>query len=161
MSKNMSLKMIFLFSAGLFCFTSNLWALGWRHPKVVSPDGEVKKIEWEEWEKMKDPVKRDIAKTNDASFHIIRLQGMEPAHTHDTHDLVAVVLKGMGKIHYGETIYDIQKGDIVHIPRGVPHWVENTGNQSLEAYAIFNPPFDGKDFHLISGRQREESYSSR
>ena len=128
------------------------WAWGWRQAKVVSPEGEIKKIEWNEWELYKDPAKRDVGKTDEASYHIVRLQGVEPEHTHDTHDLVTTVLKGTGKIYFRDQSFDLQKGDVVHIPKGVPHWVENTGPEAMEAYAVFVPPFDGKDFH-VTGNQ--------
>ena len=156
-------KMTQVLSVTLFLFSFSApssWAWGWRQAKVVSPEGEVKKIDWAEWELTKDPVKRDVARSEAASYHIIRLQNAEPVHTHDTHELVAVILKGTGKIHFGDKTYSLQKGDVTHIPPGVPHWVENTGTEALEAYAIFMPPFDGKDFHPTSGRRPEKLYSN-
>ena len=113
--------------------------------KIVMPEGRVKKIKWTNAELQKDPVKRDISQTQEASFHMIRLEKSEVPHIHETHDLTAIVTKGMGIIHYGDKAFSISKGDVVRIPRGVPHWVENTGNQAMEAFAIFVPPFDGKD----------------
>ena len=159
-SNPVSIFALFLF---LSCFPAPFsWAWGWRQGKIVSPDGEIKKIEWNEWELMKDPIKRDTSKTENASYHIIHLQNAEPEHTHDTHELVAVILKGTGKIHFGDQSYSIQKGDVTHIPKGVRHWVENTGTEALEAYAIFIPPFDGKDFHLTGARppQQEKSFDA-
>ena len=136
-------------------FAPQAWAWGWnRQGKVVSPEGELKEIEWNEWELVKDPIKRDVAKSPMASCHIFRLQTAEPAHTHDSHELIAVILKGTGKVHFDDQTFSIQKGDVTHIPAGVPHWVENTGTEPLEAYAVFIPPYDGKDFHPISGRRQ-------
>jgi len=36
-------------------------------------------------------------------------------------------------------------GDIVHIPRGAPHYFVNTAAEPTVAFVIFSPPFDGKD----------------
>lgn len=156
--KILSIGLFMLFSLSLF--NPGAWAWGWRSGKVVSPEGEVKEIEWNEWELMKDPAKRDVAKSELASCHIIRIQNSEPLHTHETHELFAVVLKGSGKMHFHDNSYSIQKGDVVHVPPGVPHWVENNSTEAIEAYAIFTPPFDGKDFHPVSGRRPGNSRQS-
>ena len=111
------LTFILLGSPFLFFPIHNSWAWGWRQAKVVSPEGEVKKIDWNEWEVVKDPAKRDVGKTDEASYHIIHLQNAEPEHTHDSHDLVATVLKGTGKVHFGDQTFDLQKGDVVIFPK--------------------------------------------
>ncbi len=123
------------------------WA--WRQGKIVSPEGETVQIEWTAAEKLKDAAKRDLGQNAQASYHAIRLRKAEPLHMHDSHDLTVVVLKGSGKIHFGYNAFKLEKGDITHIPRGIPHWVENTGKEPLEAYAIYMPPSDGKDFHRL------------
>ena len=127
--------------------SSPVWA--WRPVKVVSPEGEMSQVDWTAEEKMKPAAKRDLGQTAEASYHLIRLRKAEPLHMHDTHDLVVVVLKGEGRIHFGYNAFELQKGDITRIPKGVPHWVENTGKDALEAYAIYTPPSDGKDFHKL------------
>ncbi len=126
---------------------SAAWA--WRQAKVVSPEGELADVDWTAEEKLKPAAKRDLGQSADASYHAIRLRKAEPLHMHDTHDLVVVVLKGEGKIHFGYNAFELQKGDITRIPKGVPHWVENIGKEPLEAYAIYMPPSDGKDFHRL------------
>ena len=144
-------KSILIFPiAVVLCFFASLdpvWA--WRPAKVVSPEGELANVVWTAEEKLKPATKRDLGKSADASYHIIRLRKSEPLHMHDTHDLVVVVLKGAGKIHFGYNVFELQKGDVTHIPKGVPHWVENSGKEPLEAYAIYMPPSDGKDFHRL------------
>jgi quercetin dioxygenase-like cupin family protein len=32
-------------------------------------------------------------------------------------------------MHVGEQVYDLQVGDVVHVPRGVPHWLELVGSE--------------------------------
>lgn len=127
---------------------STAWA--WRQAKVVSPDGELTRIDWTTEEKLKPAAKRDLGQSANASYHAIRLRKAEPLHMHDSHDLLVVVLKGTGRIHFGYNAFELQKGDVTRIPKGIPHWVENTGKEALEAYAIYMPPSDGKDFHRLN-----------
>ena len=42
------------------------------------------------------------------------------------------VLNGHAKIGIGGEIYEVQKGDIVFIPAGVPHWYTNIGEEPFE-----------------------------
>lgn len=130
-----------------FC-PSPAWA--WRQSKVVSPEGELASIDWTPEEKRKPAAKRDLGQSAGASYHVIRLRKAEPLHMHDSHDLVVIVLKGTARIHFGYNVFELQKGDVTRIPRGVPHWVENTGKEALEAYAIYTPPSDGNDFHRLN-----------
>jgi mannose-6-phosphate isomerase-like protein (cupin superfamily) len=34
---------------------------------------------------------------------------------------------------------------VIYIPRGTPHSMRNTSGHPSAAYAVFVPPFDGKD----------------
>ncbi len=42
------------------------------------------------------------------------------------------VLNGHGRISIGGKIYEVQKGDVVFIPAGIPHWYTNIGNEPFE-----------------------------
>ena len=43
------------------------WAWNWSHrSKIISPEGEIKKMDWSEAEILKDPVKRDLGRSDGA-----------------------------------------------------------------------------------------------
>ena len=46
------------------------------------------------------------------------------------------VLAGQAKIGIGEQVYEVQQGDVVFIPEGVPHFYENIGKEPFEFLCI-------------------------
>jgi quercetin dioxygenase-like cupin family protein len=57
--------------------------------------------------------------------------GGMPLHT-NTVEHEQYVLKGHARIGIGEQVYEVQPGDAVFIPEGVPHFYENTGDEPFE-----------------------------
>ena len=41
------------------------------------------------------------------------------------------VLQGRARIGIGDEVYEVQPGDVVFIPAGVPHWYENIGDEDF------------------------------
>jgi mannose-6-phosphate isomerase-like protein (cupin superfamily) len=62
---------------------------------------------------------------------------------------MVVQIKGQGEMLIGQTTRPIGPHSIVHVPRGVTHSMRNTEKTPLIGYAIFTPPFDGKDRVLV------------
>ncbi|MEQ8762529.1 MAG: cupin domain-containing protein [Planctomycetota bacterium] len=113
--------------------------------RLIDPAVTLDEIEWTAEEQAKDIAVRERRRTDDASFHLIRLSGVETPHRHDRHDLTVVVLDGLAEIHLGDRVILSGAGDVVEIPRGTPHWAERVGSKPAVAYAIYTPPFDGQD----------------
>lgn len=88
---------------------------------------------------------RPLRRTAETSVSLIRLAKAEQPHIHKDHDLVVVLLSGTARLHLGNRTIDVRPGDVMEIPRGVVHWAENTGPEASEVYAIFSPPYDGRD----------------
>lgn len=88
---------------------------------------------------------RPLRRTAETSVSLIRLAKAEQPHIHKDHDLVVVLLTGSARLHLGNRSIDVRPGDVMEIPRGVVHWAENTGPEASEVYAIFSPPYDGRD----------------
>ncbi len=42
------------------------------------------------------------------------------------------VLGGHAKIGIGEEVFEVQKGDVIFIPAGIPHWYTNIEDEPLE-----------------------------
>lgn len=100
---------------------------------------------WTEAELAKPIAVRRLRATAETSISLIRLAGAEQPHIHKDHDLVVVLLSGSARLHLGDRVVDVRVGDVMEIPRGVVHWAENTGADASEVYAVFSPPYDGRD----------------
>jgi mannose-6-phosphate isomerase-like protein (cupin superfamily) len=119
--------------------------------KIVSPHETVDRIDWTANERSQKMASRTPPRrlTADMSAQVILLNAAETPHRHRTHDLVVVLLSGRVKMHIGERTVDILPGDVMEIPRGEVHWAENIADGGSEAYAIFTPPYDGKDVYPV------------
>jgi quercetin dioxygenase-like cupin family protein len=54
-----------------------------------------------------------------------------PAHT-NTVEHEQYVLRGRARIGVGREEFDIEAGNVVYIPAGVPHWYKVTGDEPFE-----------------------------
>jgi len=57
--------------------------------------------------------------------------GGMPNHT-NTVEHEQYVLRGHARIGIGDEVFDVQAGDMVFIPEGVPHWYQNVGEENFE-----------------------------
>ena len=64
--------------------------------------------------------------------------GRAPEHSHP-YDEVVLVLRGEGVAHAGGSDRALCPGTSVHLPRGLPHCLENTGRQTLTVLGVFHP----------------------
>ena len=62
---------------------------------------------------------------------IIEPGGFMPNHT-NTVEHEQLVLRGKAEIGIGDKIYKVQKDNVVFIPRDVPHWYKNIGDEPFE-----------------------------
>ncbi len=80
-----------------------------------------------------------------ASHHVVQIRDRETPHVHKTHDATVMMLKGQGYLMIEKRRIDLTVGDVVYIPRGAAHYFTNTAREPTVAFAIYSPPFDGKD----------------
>ena len=116
---------------------------------IFSPDGISSPVVWSREEMEKEIAQRQVSKTQNVSHHVIRLRTHEQPHAHDRHDLTVFQLSGKARIHLNGKSYITKPGDVMAIPRGTVHWAENLDPQSSEVYAVFVPPYDGKDSRTV------------
>lgn len=86
-----------------------------------------------------------LGKGEGASHHIVQVRDRETPHIHKNHDLTLVMLRGEGYLMLDGRRIDLTVGDIVFVPRAVPHYFVNTFRDPTVGLAVFSPPFDGKD----------------
>jgi mannose-6-phosphate isomerase-like protein (cupin superfamily) len=86
-----------------------------------------------------------LGQSQSASHHIVQIRDRESPHLHKAHDGTVIVLQGRGYLMMDTRRITLTAGDIVHIPRGVPHYYVNTDLEPTVAFVMYAPPFDGKD----------------
>jgi quercetin dioxygenase-like cupin family protein len=64
--------------------------------------------------------------------------GRAPEHSHP-YDEVVLVLEGTGVAHAGGRSRPLAPGTSVHLRRGLPHCLENTGHETLVVLGVFHP----------------------
>lgn len=62
---------------------------------------------------------------------VIQPGGSMPNHTNSV-EHEQYVLNGKARIAIGEAVYEVEKGDVVFIPAGIPHWYKNIGEEPFE-----------------------------
>ena len=118
------------------------------HASVAEGNKTGTNVQWSTDELARDVAVKNLRATAEASFHFVRLKGAEPPHIHDRHHLTVFIFSGTSVVHFKDHTVSMNPGDLLEIPRGIWHWAENLGQDPTQAYAIFTPPFDGKDRRL-------------
>jgi quercetin dioxygenase-like cupin family protein len=91
----------------------------------------------------------NLGRSQSASQHVVQIRDREVPHLHKLHDATVTMLRGEGYLILGKNRLNLKAGDVVHIPRGVPHYFVNTASQPTVALAVYSPAFDGKDTHPV------------
>ena len=92
----------------------------------------------------------NLGRSQSASQHVVQIRDREVPHVHKVHDATVTMLRGEGYLILGKNRINLKAGDVVHIPRGVPHYFVNTASQPTVALAVYSPAFDGKDTHPVN-----------
>lgn len=88
----------------------------------------------------KDTTKQVLISSQEAPNFALRKFSMKsgggmPLHT-NTVEHEQYVLAGRAKIGIGDQVFEVQQGDVVFIPEGVPHYYENIGEEQFEFLCI-------------------------
>ena len=118
------------------------------HQSAAKSNQTKPNLQWTPDELSRDVAVKNLGATPEASFHFVRLKGAEKPHFHDRHDLTVFIFSGLSRVHFKDRTVIMGPGHLIEIPRGAWHWAENLGQEPTQAYAIFIPPFDGKDRRL-------------
>ena len=87
----------------------------------------------------------EIGRDAGSSHHLAWIVDRESPHRHDTHDLFVVMLRGWGTMRIGAETRPVGEGSVIYVPRATPHAFTNLSGAPAASYAIYFPPFDGKD----------------
>ena len=87
----------------------------------------------------------EIGRDAGTSHHVVAIRTAEIPHRHDRHDLFVVMLRGHGSWRVGDVTSPVAEGSLLYVPRGSVHAFTNQSGEPALSYAIYMPPFDGKD----------------
>ena len=119
--------------------------------RLITPNRIYTQTQWTQEELQRDVAVRSMRVTRYASYHMVCVNTSEKPHVHDKHDAVVTMLGGRARLHLGIKTFVLNPGDVVEIPRGNLHWVENLGNKNpTEAFVVFSPPYHGKDKRFVN-----------
>ncbi len=82
----------------------------------------------------------EVARTAEASYHLVQVRSAEHAHRHLQHNLTVSVLRGDGVLRLERDVVALSAGDAALIPAGAVHWFRNTATAPAVALVIFTPP---------------------
>lgn len=132
----------FVFAVGLIFFSLSC---GGGDSVIFDEEGETAEMSWTSDELARDIAVKPLRRNAESSYHLIRLQGKESPHVHESHDLVVFMRKGRARVYLKNRWLEMRRGDIIEIPRGILHWAENAASGPSEVYAVFSPPLDAPD----------------
>jgi mannose-6-phosphate isomerase-like protein (cupin superfamily) len=87
----------------------------------------------------------NLGRGQGSSHHLVQIRDRESPHLHKAHDGTVTIIRGRGYLIMETRRINLSAGDIVHIPRGAPHYYVNSDLEPTVAFVVFSPPFDGKD----------------
>ena len=87
----------------------------------------------------------EIGRDAHASHHAVAIRDREIPHRHDRHDLLVVMLRGHGHMRLRDEERAVGEGSILYVPRGTVHAFRNEADEPAIAFAVYWPPFDGRD----------------
>ena len=58
---------------------------------------------------------------------------------------VYYIMHGIGRMHLGSEMREVQAGDAIYIPAEQTQWIENIGENNLVFAAIVSPPWRAED----------------
>jgi len=90
-----------------------------------------------------------IGSDENCSHHVVALRDDEPLHRHDHHDLLAIILRGHGRMWIEGEEQAVGPDSITYVPRGAAHSLRNDADEPIVGYVVYWPPYDGQDRVLV------------
>lgn len=90
-------------------------------------------------------VRRKIAEGAESSVFLVRIGDREEPHRHTQYDLTVYLVEGKGTLWLDGQAVPMDRGDVAHVPRDVPHYFVNGGASAASAVVVFSPRFTGPD----------------
>jgi len=86
-----------------------------------------------------------LVETETGSIELLRVDGAIPKHMHPKENHFVYIYKGRAKGTVGDVTAEVEAGQLVAIPAGVPHSFERIGDTPVEIILFSTPPFVKED----------------
>ncbi len=116
---------------------------------IISPGASGEARAWSDAERAAPVVLRNLQRTPEASYHLLRVRTALPRRQHERADLVLMVVAGHPKLTLGSDAVSAQPGTVVEIPRGTAYAVENAGAEPAVLYGVATPALDPEDSRQV------------
>lgn len=90
-----------------------------------------------------------VTKVQGAELQVLEMSKIR-LHSHKLEDHIVYIAKGKGKAVLGKETREVTVGDILFIPRNIPHSFDKTGDENLVLLVIATPgwkPLEDTTFH--------------
>ena len=111
--------------------------------RLITPEDQA--TDWTEDEKSRTAAMRNLRRSAEASFHLLRVQQDRKGTVHDKSDLVISVISGAMRMTVDRDVIEVVPGDVIEIPRGTPYALTNQANAASVAYLVYTPALDPAD----------------
>lgn len=87
---------------------------------------------------------RNFVQSEHATVNIVTPKTAMKPHYHATHEEIAYIIRGHGKMRLGDEVKPAKAGDVMFIPKKTIHTFIPESDDCV-SLSIFAPAFDGKD----------------
>jgi quercetin dioxygenase-like cupin family protein len=112
--------------------------------RLISPE-EGQPTDWTDDEKSRTAALRNLRRSDEASFHLLRVQKDRKGTVHQNSDLVIAVISGALRMTVDRDVIEVVPGDVIEIPRGTPYSLCNQASNASVAYLVYTPALNPTD----------------
>ena len=96
-------------------------------------------------------VRPDSGGSSELSINAIEMPATTgtPYHLHRHSEEAWIIQSGAGRLRVDDELHDFGPGDILHVPKGVPHQLVPTGGDALRYIAITVPAVDLENDNIV------------
>lgn len=88
---------------------------------------------------------QELYSSENQSIAYLTLYQEARSHKHEKMEEVYFIMKGKGRLWVGEDVYDVEKDDVIPIPKFTFHHLKNDSNKPLEVMVVTYPKYDLND----------------
>jgi mannose-6-phosphate isomerase-like protein (cupin superfamily) len=96
-------------------------------------------------------VRPDSGGSSELSINAIQMPATTgtPYHLHRNCEEAWIIQSGSGRLRVNDEIHEFGAGDVLHVPKGVPHQLVPTGDEALRYIAITVPAVDLENDNIV------------
>ena len=93
-----------------------------------------------------------LAETETGGIELVRVDDKIPLHMHPKENHFVYIYKGKARGTVGSVTAEVEAGQLVAIPAGVPHSFERIGDTPVEIILFSTPPFKPNDTVFLENK---------